>query len=157
MPLAVWLRELTDAWHARPHGEHVRLDVQADAVVRASPALLRQLLDNLINNALKYGRLDKPVTVTLERQGASIAISVADEGPGVAPADQSSLFQPFFRTASARRSGVAGTGLGLAVAARIAAGFGRGAALHGPRRRRSSFHADVARLRGRSQRAGRRR
>jgi signal transduction histidine kinase len=62
--------------------------------------------------------------VRVGRAGADVTLAVEDAGPGVADEDRPHLFEPFFRSAEARRRGVAGTGLGLAVAARLAKAFG---------------------------------
>jgi signal transduction histidine kinase len=85
---------------------------------------LRQLVDNLLGNALKYGPAGTPVDVTGKVRGAAVEISVVDRGLGIAPEDLPSVFQPFFRSARARHSGAPGTGLGLAVASQIAEAIG---------------------------------
>jgi two-component system sensor histidine kinase SenX3 len=60
----------------------------------------------------------------LHKNGNSASISVSDRGIGIAPEDEHGIFEPFFRSEAARRAGIAGTGLGLSVAARIAAALG---------------------------------
>ncbi len=81
--------------------------------------LIGQALDNLIDNALKYGPPGTPVRVSLSESSGMAAIAVRDGGPGIAPADSAHVFEPFLRSEDARRRGVAGLGLGLAVVARI--------------------------------------
>jgi signal transduction histidine kinase len=91
--------------------------------VRAHPPLLGQLLDNLLDNAAKYGRPGTPILVeTLRRREAAI-LAVEDRGPGIPAEDLPRVFEPFYRSAGARRQGTSGVGLGLAVAHRIAAAF----------------------------------
>ncbi|MBA4019481.1 MAG: sensor histidine kinase [Pirellula sp.] len=125
-----WLPEQLRNWQPRHPSTPLQLigletaAARSELTVRASPALLRQVLENLIDNAVKYGAPDKPVIVALQRLGHDACISVVDQGPGIAEADRAMIFQPFFRSADARRSGAAGTGLGLAVAARIARALG---------------------------------
>jgi signal transduction histidine kinase len=105
------------------------LELNDRAEVTASPPLLNRLFDNLLGNALKYSDPGTPVVVSLSRQAASAGtgsaarISVADHGQGIAPEDVPLIFDPFFRARHARTSGVAGAGLGLAIAHRIAAAF----------------------------------
>ncbi|HEY1066958.1 MAG TPA: ATP-binding protein, partial [Pirellulales bacterium] len=133
LDLHSWLPARLDRWRSHPRGADVQFDAalgdRAPLVVRASPELLGQIIDNLVGNALKYSPAGTPVVVSARREEAAnrsqAVIAVLDEGQGVAEADREAIFEPFIRTESARRSGAPGAGLGLAVAARIAA------ALHG--------------------------
>jgi len=88
----------------------------APPALDADPALLRRALWNLVENAARYGA--PPVTLSARREGGVVAISVDDEGRGIAPGDRERVFQPFFRAAGDddRR----GFGLGLALARRVA-------------------------------------
>ncbi len=88
------------------------------------PDLLDELLDALLDNALKYSEPGTPVVVRVGRDSAGTWVGVEDRGCGIAAEDQPHLFRPFFRSEDARRRGVPGTGLGLAVAARIATALG---------------------------------
>jgi signal transduction histidine kinase len=92
--------------------------------VRAHPALLGQLLDNLLDNARKYGPPGAPVVVRTRRAGGFATLAVEDAGPGIDSHDLPRLFEPFYRSERARRLGLPGVGLGLAVAERIAVAFG---------------------------------
>lgn len=97
--------------------------------IRAHPALLGQLLDNLLDNAAKYGRAagagaGAGIVVATRRDGDSAVLSVSDRGPGIAPEDLPHLFEPFYRSAQARRQGTVGVGLGLAIVRRIATASG---------------------------------
>ena len=92
------------------------IEVGADAV------RLQQVLDNLLQNAIKYSPEGSRVRVTLSADEREAAISVADEGGGIPPEDLPLLFDPFFRSKSA--GGAPGTGLGLSVARQIVAAHG---------------------------------
>ncbi len=87
---------------------------------------LVQVLENLIDNAVKYGRAGGLVSVSAkaERGGvpprSGIALSVADDGPGIARAHLPRLTERFYRAASARADAPSGTGLGLAIVKHIA-------------------------------------
>jgi signal transduction histidine kinase/CheY-like chemotaxis protein len=83
-------------------------------VVRADAARLRQVLNNLVSNAIKYTREAGWVAVDLGADGGCARVSVRDNGPGLSPAQQQQLFQPFNRL-GAERSRVQGTGLGLVI------------------------------------------
>lgn len=115
-----WLNEYLDRWQDHPRRGDLALQLNANGEAVVSRPLLAQLLDNLIGNALKYSSPGTPVVITLMHQGDNLVISVSDRGIGISPADLSTIFEPFFRSDQARREGIAGTGLGLAVAARIA-------------------------------------
>lgn len=84
------------------------------------PDLFGELLDALIDNALKYSEPGTPVLVRVWGNSADVWVEVEDRGCGITPDDLPHLFRPFFRSEAARRRGVPGVGLGLAVAARIA-------------------------------------
>lgn len=94
--------------------------------IRAHPGLLGQLLDNLLDNAVKYGKSESNAEVTVEtrREGDEAVLSVADRGPGIAPEDLPHIFEPFYRSTLARRRGTVGVGLGLAIVKRIATACG---------------------------------
>jgi signal transduction histidine kinase len=125
LDLCVWLSEHLRAWaeHSRAADLHFSASPNS-AWVHAPPALLGELVNNLIDNALKYSVPGTPVTLRLEREPRMVRLVVEDRGCGVDPADLPHLFRPFFRSADVRRRGIAGVGLGLAVAARLAKAFG---------------------------------
>jgi len=86
-------------------------------------ALLRELLGNLVDNALRYGRRDGVVTVSLQRgSDAEAVLAVSDDGPGVPQSLWPRLGERFFRVDgnAADRSGRDGSGLGLAIVREIA-------------------------------------
>jgi signal transduction histidine kinase len=76
---------------------------------------LRQVLTNLIENALKYSPSGSDVAVGIERREAKLRFYVRDHGPGIAPDEQRRIFDKFYRVASAENGGVRGSGLGLYV------------------------------------------
>jgi signal transduction histidine kinase len=80
------------------------------------PERIDQLLDNLVSNATKYA-VDGDVRVTIAPADPEVVIGVADRGPGIAPADQARLFDPFVRLAPGAHKGM---GLGLHIAKAIA-------------------------------------
>lgn len=98
------------------------LAVRADdhLVVDADAKALRQVLLNLLDNAIKYGDPGQTITVGCVKQGDAAHVWVDDEGPGVAPRDRERIFDAFWRTENASDSGVAGAGIGLSVVREIA-------------------------------------
>lgn len=99
----------------RASGRAVRREI-ADRLPapRLDPALLDQILANLLDNALKFSGTGGRVAVRAWREGYEVAVAVEDDGPGIPPADLSRVFDPFFRAARTDRV-AAGTGLGLAI------------------------------------------
>ncbi len=119
----------------------IKLEVDLGASVaglkiKADPLRLHQLLDNLISNALKFSPEGSTIRLSLAREGAWLAWTVRDQGPGIALNEQGRIFERFWR--SERMRGIPGTGLGLSIAkhlARLMEGevavvseFGKGAA-----------------------------
>jgi two-component system sensor histidine kinase/response regulator len=72
-----------------------------------------QVLTNLLTNALKYSPKERPVAITLSRDGAEAAICVRDEGDGIAPHELDHVFERFYRGEDARIWSGSGVGLGL--------------------------------------------
>ncbi|MDL2357767.1 MAG: sensor histidine kinase N-terminal domain-containing protein [Pseudomonadota bacterium] len=83
----------------------------------ANPLMLRELLSNLIDNALRYTPAGGSVTVRVRRAGEQAILEVEDTGPGIAMAERERVFERFYRILD---SGVPGSGLGLAIVREIA-------------------------------------
>jgi signal transduction histidine kinase len=94
------------------------------APIHGDPRRLRQVIENLIGNAVKYAPAGTPVTVSVRRSADGAEVSVADAGPGIPPEEIPGLFQKFSRLGAARRSGVHGTGLGLYICRSIVEAHG---------------------------------
>ena len=87
--------------------------------VDADPHLLARVVENLLDNALRYTPSGGVVTVSCGRYRESVWLRVADTGPGILPADLPHLFAPLYRGESSRNRRTGGTGLGLTIAQRI--------------------------------------
>jgi two-component system sensor histidine kinase KdpD len=96
----------------------VRIEVAESLEVRADPAVLQKAVSNLLENAAKYSDAGSPITITAERQSGGVAISVADQGIGIDPAEQALIFERFYR-ARTQADGTSGTGMGLAISRAI--------------------------------------
>lgn len=79
------------------------------------PQLLRSILCNLCDNAIKYNKSGGEVTVSVEKQGADIFLTVSDTGIGIPPQEQERIFERFYRVDKSRSKEVGGTGLGLSI------------------------------------------
>lgn len=78
---------------------------------------LRQVLDNVLGNAVKYTPAGGRIAVHLEETADGLAeVRVSDTGTGIAPADLERVFEPYFRTERVVRAGIPGTGLGMGIA-----------------------------------------
>ncbi len=112
---------------ARDTGGTIRLDLPESAItLRADPDQMRQVLSNLIENALKYGGDDTTVTLSCRSEtrdpdlrGPACVIAVADNGPGIDPIHLTRLTERFYRIDSHRSRQMGGTGLGLAIVKHI--------------------------------------
>ncbi len=99
-------------------GCEVRVDIEEGIVGEGDPVRLRRALDNLMSNALKFGR-GKPIEISARSHDGEVQITVQDHGIGIARDDFEKLFAPFERLASIRN--YSGLGLGLYVAQQIIA------------------------------------
>ncbi|MEW5825384.1 MAG: ATP-binding protein [Candidatus Bipolaricaulota bacterium] len=79
------------------------------------PKRFRQVLANLLSNALRHTPAEGKITVTLQHSAAEFELSVVDSGPGIAPADLPHIFERFYRGDPSRSRTVGGSGLGLAI------------------------------------------
>lgn len=115
--LDTFLKDLTLRARSLHENLEIRLDIQdQNAKVLADPTRLAQVLQNIINNAIKYAP-GSPITITLQNHQAA-CIAIQDAGPGIPPEHLPHLFQRFYRIAAASTA-VPGTGLGLYICRKI--------------------------------------
>jgi signal transduction histidine kinase len=100
------------------HRDAVQLTLEPDLAVSGDPDEIARIVDNLLDNALRYGGPKVRVKVTTRATERDAILAVADDGPGIASADQERIFQPFNRLRS-DADAPPGTGLGLAIAASL--------------------------------------
>jgi PAS domain S-box-containing protein len=86
---------------------------QGELSARADPEKLRQVLDHLVSNAVKYSPEGGTVTVVAHRRGEAVEISVSDEGAGIPVSERDRIFSKFYKAGDAQARG---TGLGLFIA-----------------------------------------
>ncbi len=92
--------------------------------VSGDPGMLRQLVNNVVENAMKYGRTETPIHVALtrSRSAAMISLAISDQGEGIAPEHLPRLTERFYRVDSGRSRSIGGTGLGLSLVKHIVDG-----------------------------------
>lgn len=110
-------------------------------LLRCDAVLVAQLLENLIDNALRYAPADQVIEVKGWQQGALVHLAVRDRGPGIPAEEQQRVSEAFERGEAGRRSGTRGAGLGLALCRAIARAHGATFTLRN--RRSGGCHAEV--------------
>jgi two-component system sensor histidine kinase QseC len=125
LKLAVVARDALLANERNAQQKDIRVTLAADqqAEIYAEPVLIGIMLDNLLDNAIKYGRAGGSLEVAVRQADNRVDLTVRDDGPGVAHSDLAHLTNRFFRATDTQASG---SGLGLSIVARIAEHFDAG-------------------------------
>lgn len=97
----------------------VTLELDEDSMAEADPTLMTRLVQNLVENGLKYSGPDGHVWVSVRQSGGEILLEVRDNGEGIPAEEQEKIWQRFYRADTAR-SGEGGAGLGLSIVQQIA-------------------------------------
>ncbi len=120
-----WCETWLNAWADHPRASDLTFRAShGPAEATTHPALLGQVLDNLLDNACKYSEPGTPVSVEVEASPSHVCVTVKDFGCGIASGQQEVIFEPFFRTNESRWQGKTGIGLGLAIVRRLVAILG---------------------------------
>ena len=112
-------------------------------VVRAEAEALRQLVDNLVDNAIKYTPAGGQIRVELAAEDGRAVLRVADTGIGLSTEDQQRVFERFYRVDKARSRELGGTGLGLSIVKNIALSLGGAVGLESAPGHGSTFSVHV--------------
>jgi two-component system sensor histidine kinase TctE len=129
LDLARLARDATTEWVPRALEHDIDLGFdgsEAPARVQGDPVLLREMLNNLLDNAIRYTQHGGQVTVRVEPDTTRVRLSVEDNGPGIPAAQRERVFERFYRVLG---TGVEGCGLGLAIVRVIAESHGGEASL----------------------------
>ncbi len=94
--------------------------IETDVDLKGDPLLLQILVNNLLENAIKYSPKESPIAATLKKNGPTIELSVKDEGPGIPDNEKKKIFSKFYRIGSEATRKTKGTGLGLYLCRKIA-------------------------------------
>jgi two-component system, OmpR family, sensor histidine kinase CiaH len=94
-------------------------DIEEDLVLTGDPLLLQIMVNNLLENAVKYSPKNTTITVIAKQEGGDIVISVSDEGAGIPEEEKKRIFRRFYRIGNERTRATKGTGLGLYLCKKI--------------------------------------
>ena len=139
--VAAAVRETIELFAPIAAGRNVRITFDAEESIEANvdEGAVRQIVLNLLDNAVKYGPEGQEVVVRLECDGAAVRIAVDDEGPGIPPRDRRRVWSRYYRLGRETDRAIAGAGIGLSVVRELAA-------LHGGRARIESAPRGGARV-----------
>jgi signal transduction histidine kinase len=127
LEVAPFLAQLLDEWEVRfrQDGGRATLDAAPDLpIVHADAALLRRVLNNLLQNAMVHARRAVTIGITARADQGGVRISVSDDGPGIAPAYHELIFRKFERVRVAGVSTARSSGLGLSFCKLVADAHG---------------------------------
>ena len=114
------IHEVVEAQHIhiinKGHSIEVQYDESMSYLVRGDVFRIRQVLHNILSNAIKYTVEEGKITVTMRKLGGKIEIGVKDTGMGISESDLERIFERFYRVDKARSRKLGGTGLGLSIA-----------------------------------------
>lgn len=102
----------------------VRVTDGTPQLLRGDREMVREVLDNLVGNALKHAPEDTSVVVSARAEGDQVRFDVRDQGPGIAESEQATLFERWTRTDSSRSRQLPGFGLGLSIVKRLVTAHG---------------------------------
>jgi signal transduction histidine kinase len=128
---------------ARERNVAIETDITAGLVAPISPEAYRQVLINLLDNALKYGGSDQTISVRLRQRARTVTLSVEDSGPGVPSSERARVWQAFYRDATAAAAGTPGSGIGLAVVRDLVLEAGGSARVEDGARRGAHFVVEL--------------
>jgi two-component system, OmpR family, sensor histidine kinase CiaH len=94
--------------------------IDADADIKGDPLLLQMLINNLLENAVKYSQKESRITASLKKRNGDIQLKISDEGPGIPDEEMKKIFDKFYRIGNEATRKTQGTGLGLYLCSRIA-------------------------------------
>lgn len=147
LDVAALTRQIVDEFAPLAGKGGVRMEVSGDhsAMASVDAAAWRQVVMNLLDNAVKYGGRGSVVRVEVCSPPGRVVLTMSDEGPGVPPSDRDKVWQRFWRGGAAVSSGAAGSGLGLATVRDLVALHGGRCAVVESRDTGATFQLDLPR------------
>src|SRR5207247_2198447 len=113
--VAAAVRETIELFAPIAAGRNARVTLDAEESIEANvdEGAVRQIVLNLLDNAVKYGPEGQQVVVRLERDATSVRIAVDDEGPGIPPRERRRVWSRYYRLGRETERAIAGAGIGL--------------------------------------------
>ena len=116
-------QEVSEELELKAVARHIKLHLQpvptGEITVFADPIRIRQVLVNLLDNAIKYGHDNGNIWINIEDGKSKVQVTVTDDGPGIAEEHQNRIFERFYRIDKSRSRDSGGSGLGLAISKHI--------------------------------------
>lgn len=100
---------------ARVRRAKIKSSIERGLIARVDPRALRQIVLNLLDNAVKYGPLGQTVTVSLSGTNQTVLVYVDDRGPGVPRGEREHIWEPYYRLGRETEASVGGSGIGLSI------------------------------------------
>ncbi len=124
MDLTATVSAAVDAARVSAPDRAITLEIPGPVPVVGDGDRLRQVVDNLLANAEQHTPAGSPVAVRVRIEPTTVCLEISDRGPGIAPAEQAQIFEPFHRSDPTRARATGGAGLGLTIVSAIAHAHG---------------------------------
>jgi two-component system, OmpR family, phosphate regulon sensor histidine kinase PhoR len=148
VPIAELIEECADQFVEVAAAKRIELCVNpppADVTVHADEEGVRTILNNLVDNALKYTVAGGQVLIRADVNTATVTLKIQDTGIGIAEKELARIFERFYRVDRARSRELGGTGLGLSIVKHLAHAFGGGVSVESELGRGSTFRVELPR------------
>jgi len=122
--------EIVRHYEGRYPGHEIQSMLLKDCTVQGDPLLLKLVVSNLLENAMKYTPANQPIEVKMERKTRTVILMVADNGSGIPDEEKERVFEKFYRIGNELTRGSKGTGLGLYLCKRIVRSHGGTIKIH---------------------------
>lgn len=113
------MNSVVDRFHRRNQKEFITCEIESGIVVPVDIFFIETILNNLIENAIKYGTIEKGISVYLFRKNHDILFGVKDQGPGISKELRKQIFYKFFRAGNEETRMKKGSGLGLFIVSEL--------------------------------------
>lgn len=113
------MNSVVDRFHRRTQKEFISCEIESGIVVPVDVFFIETILNNLIENAIKYGTIEKGISVYLFRKNHDILFGVKDQGPGISKELRKQIFYKFFRAGNEETRMKKGSGLGLFIVSEL--------------------------------------
>jgi signal transduction histidine kinase len=122
LDLSTLLKDCLQDFRTRFPDRIFKEDIEDDADIKGDQLLLQMMINNLLENAIKYSPKENPVTAVLKKSRPGIELQIKDNGPGIPDEEKNKVFSKFYRIGNEATRKTQGTGLGLYLCRKIALG-----------------------------------